>query len=181
MNKPKYVAPNSVGGYRAWKKKEDVEVKKEINMASFTEFPDLVKDAPKKTVFEGTSLASKLKEVIHAEEEAAIQKRLKKGDTPEMILREQCVVLPLKTKGPTEPLVVPEWVTDTSKPAMIAPFRHKSLDQLKNERKWKRMGVNPFDIMLHDEPEEQYIDDAVSLPSISDSMSIASEEEVMET
>jgi len=169
MNKPKYTPPDTdtAGGYKSWKLKKD-EIKKEVNIASFSDFPDLVVSGPKKTIFEGNSLASKLKEVIAAEEEAAIQKRLKKGDTPEMILREGCVVLPLKGgKKSSEPLEVPYWVTDTTQPILFPPFRPKSFEEVAEERQWRRLGINPFDTMLHDEVdhEEEYIEETLSLPS----------------
>lgn len=168
------------GGYRTWKQKDQAPEKKELNPASFTEFPDLVKSAPKKTVFEGTSLASKLKEVIAAEEEAAIQKRLKKGDTPEQILREMCVSLPLKrTTKSTETIEIPWWVTDDTAPIVLPPFKHKSLLQLARERRLKRLGVNPRDMYLYDEPQED-IDDTVSLPSVSDHLSEPEEEEALQ-
>jgi hypothetical protein len=177
MNKPP--ARVDSGGYRSWKQKDQVPEKKELNPASFTEFPDLVKAAPKKTVFEGTSLASKLKEVIAAEEEAAIQKRLKKGETPDQILREMCVVLPLKgrTNASQQPLEIPWWVTDESKLIVIPPFRHKSLVQISNERRLKRLGVNPRDIYVFDEPQDD-MDDTVSLPSLSEHSIEPEEEEV---
>lgn len=166
------------GGYRSWKQKDQTPEKKELNPASFTEFPDLVKSAPKKTVFEGTSLASKLKEVIAAEEEAAIQKRLKKGDTPEQILREMCVSLPLKrTTKSRETIEIPWWVTDDTAPIVLPPFKPKSLQQVAQERRLKRLGVNPRHIYLYDESEED-VDDAVSLPSLSDYLS---EPEIEET
>ncbi len=168
MNKPKYQPPANPGGYRAWKNKEtEPEKKKELNMASFTDFPDLVVSAPKKSVFEGTSLAMKLKDVIAAEEEEAIQRRLKKGDTPEMILREGCISLPLKgsKSGSTEPLVVPWWVTDDMKPVLVRPFHHKTLAQLAEERRLKRYGIDPWKTMLYDEPED---DDRYSVPSMPD-------------
>jgi hypothetical protein len=176
MNKPKYVAPDMSGGYKSWKKQDVKEVKKEVNISSFSDFPDLVKEAPKKTVFEGNSLANKLKEVIAAEEEAAIQKRLKKGDTPEMILRESCTILPLKTKTKTktlatDPMEVPWWVTDSTQPILFPAFRPKSLAQLAEERKWRRLGIRPSDVMLHDEPDdEEYIPDTLSIPSSDISM-----------
>lgn len=153
--------------YKSWKNKDTVEKPKEINVASFKEFPDLVKPVEKKSVFEGTSLAAKLKETIAAEEEAAILKRLKKGDTPEMIFREGCVSLPLKNYKQGQPLTVPDWVTDTSKVVLIPSFRHKTLEQLTEERHWKRLGIRPSDLMLFDEPEDNgtYIDDNISLPS----------------
>lgn len=179
MNKPKYVAPEPAGSYRSWKQKQKEEVKKEVNIASFSDFPDLVQSGPKKTVFEGNSLASKLKEVIAAEEEAAIQKRLKKGETPEMILRESCVILPLKGGNKSfAPLEVPDWVTDTSNPIVFPPFRHKTLAELADERRWKRLGINPSHTMLHDEEdhEEEYIEETLSLPS-SD---VPSEDEMSE-
>lgn len=158
-------------GYKAWKNKTEDPKKKELNMASFTEFPDLVKETKKKSAFEGTSLAAKLKETIAAEEEAAILKRLKKGDTPEMILRESCVVLPLKGGPyPAEPLIVPDWVTDTSKPTIFPPFRHKSLAQVARERQLKRLGINPRDTRLFDEPEFEEPEDTVSMPSETNSV-----------
>lgn len=177
MNRFKALDPDaaSTAGYKSWKNKETtaagVPIKKEINVGSVTEFPDLVKDTKKKTVFEGTSLASKLKETIAAEEEAAILKRLKKGDTPEMLLREGCVSLPLKNyKGPsvsTGPLEVPWWVTDTTKPVIIPPFRSKTLYELAEERRWKRIGINPNDTMLIDENMfDDYEPDRVSLPAV---------------
>ncbi len=175
MNRFKALDPDaaSSAGYRSWKNKEvtstGVPIKKEVDVGSATEFPDLVKDTKKKTVFEGTSLASKLKETIAAEEEAAILKRLKKGDTPEMLLREGCVSLPLKNyKGPsvsTGPLEVPWWVTDMSKPVLIPPFRPKSLSELAEERRWKRLGINPRETMLIDDNlYDDYEADKVSLP-----------------
>lgn len=174
MNKPRYVAPDTSGGYKSWKKQETKEVKKEVNISSFSDFPDLVKEAPKKTVFEGNNLANRLKEVIAAEEEAAIQKRLKKGDTPEMILRESCTILPLKgqARNPTsEPMEVPWWVTDSTDPIIFPAFRHKTLAELAEERKWRRLGIKPWDIMLHDEPDhEEYIPDTISLASSDMSM-----------
>lgn len=163
MNKANTPRSDS-GGYRAWKQKEK-EVKKELNPASFTEFPDLVKSAPKKSVFEGASLATKLKEAIAAEEEEVLQKRLKKGVTPETILREMCVCLPLKNyKGPTsEPLEIPSWVTDNTTPFSMPPFRPKTMKQQADERRWRRLGINPYDLTLED--ETSYEDDKVSLPS----------------
>ena len=179
MNKPPVRVDS--GGYRSWKQKDPTTgEKKEMNPASFTEFPDLVKGAPKKTVFEGTSLASKLKEVIAAEEEAAIQKRLKKGETPEQILREMCVALPLKSKTKsTEPIEIPWWVTDETKPIVIPPFRPKSCVQLAEERRLKRLGVNPRELYLYDEPQDD-IDDVVSLPSLSDHSMEVDEEDVLQ-
>jgi hypothetical protein len=166
------------GNYRSWKQKDPATgEQKAMNPASFTEFPDLVKSAPKKTVFEGASLASKLKEVIAAEEEAAIQKRLKKGETPDQILREMCVVLPLTgSKQYSQPTEVPWWVTDESKPTILPPFKPKSLAQMTEERRWKRLGVNPRNLSLYDEPSDDK-DDVVSLPSISDQMDEPDEEE----
>ncbi len=175
MNRFKALDPDatSAAGYKSWKNKETtaagVPIKKEIKLESTTEFPDLVKDTKKKTVFEGTSLASKLKETIAAEEEAAILKRLKKGDTPEMILREGCVSLPLKNyKGvPEGPLEIPWWVTDTSVPVFVRPFRHKTQEELADERRWKRLGINPRDTMLIDEDMyDDYEPDRVSLPAV---------------
>ncbi len=156
---------NKANDYRTWKQKDNA-VEKPLNPASMTDFPDLVKDANKKTVFEGTSLANRLKDAIAAEEEAAIQKRLKKGDTPEQILREQCTVLPLKgNKAYTPCLEVPEWVTDDLKPFVMPPFRPKTLTQVAEERRWRRLGINPKDLYLY-ENREEIEDDRVSLPSL---------------
>jgi hypothetical protein len=181
MNKFKVLDTDTTASYRAWKNPGKDPKKQELNTASFTEFPDLVKDTKKKTVFEGTSLASKLKESIAAEEEAAILKRLKKGDTPEMIFREGCVSLPLKhsKRTPTEPLEVPWWVTDTIEPTILPAFKHKTLAELAEERRWKRLGINPRETMLFDEASSQQLDDdRVSMPS--ETSSIVEEEENME-
>lgn len=154
--------------YKSWKNKDAASEKpKEVNLASFTEFPDLIQPAEKKSVFEGTSLAAKLKETIAAEEEAAILKRLKKGDTPEMILREGCVSLPLKNYKQGTPLTVPDWVTDASPISTMPVFKHKTPEELLQERKWKRLGINPNHLMFYDEPEDDggYQEDKVSLPS----------------
>ena len=169
MNRFKALDPDaSAAGYRAWKQKDDPKAtKKEINLESSTDFPELVGEAKKKTVFEGLSLAAKLKETIAAEEEAAILKRLKKGETPEMILRESCVILPLKGgHAPTEPFEVPWWVTDTSDPIIIPAFKHKTLEQLAEERKWRRLGIRPQETMLFDEDTDSFDDDKVSMPAI---------------
>ena len=165
------------GEYRAWKNQQSAsKTEKELNPASFTEFPDLVKSAPKKTVFDGTSLATKLKEAIAAEEEEAIQKRLKKGVTPETILRELCVSLPLKGyKAPTEPLEVPSWVTDNTKPFIMPSFRPKSMKQMAEERRWRRLGINPFELSLNDTAQED--DDRVSLPSIHNEVELYDSED----
>lgn len=165
---PKNTNPLGMDSYKAWKNKD--EKPKEVNIASFNEFPDLIKSVEKSasnTVFQGTSLAAKLKETIAAEEEAAILKRLKKGDTPEMILREGCVSLPLKNYKFGTTLTVPDWVTDTSEPTIFPAFKHKTQEELAQERKWKRLGINPRDTMLWDEPEDDgmYYDDKVSLAS----------------
>ena len=155
--------PSDSGGYRSWKQKDQPAAEKTLNSASFMEFPDLIKAAPKKNVFEGASLAAKLKDAIAAEEEEAIQKRLKKGTTPETILREMCVVLPLKgVHGTKTDYEVPSWVTDTSKPIILPPFKLKTLKQLADERRLRRLGINPYDLNLNDDFLD---DDAVSLPS----------------
>lgn len=157
---------NKANDYRTWKQK-DTTVEKTLNPASMTEFPDLVKGSQKKTVFEGTSLANKLKEAIAAEEEAAIQRRLKKGVTPEEILREQCVCLPLKgNKNYTHILEVPDWVTDDIKPIIIPPFRHKTMAQLAEERRWRRLGITPKDLRLYDNGDTDEEDDRISIPSV---------------
>jgi len=140
-------------------------------MASFSEFPELGSNGPKKSVLEGVSLASKLKEAIAAEEEAAVLKRLKKGDTPEMILRESCVILPYKRtkKVVLEPLQAPDWVTDTTTPLTMPSFRHKTLVQLAMERKWKRMGLSgslPVEMLQNEDFEDQVSLPEDSLPEI---------------
>jgi len=172
--------PRPSTSYRTWKKDEKQTKKEEMNMASFSDFPELGTNVAKKTVFEGVSLASKLKEAIAAEEEAAILKRLKKGDTPEMILRENCVVLPFKRprKVVLEPLQVPEWVTDTTSPDVFPLFRHKTLAQLAKERKWKRMGISGPTIQ-REVLQEEDLEDVVSLPE-DDSPEIDSESEMEE-
>jgi hypothetical protein len=161
---------NKANDYRSWKQKE-AGIETTMNPASTLQFPDLVKEVgrnvPKKTVFEGTSLATKLKEAIVAEEEAAVLRRLKKGVTPEQILREQCVSLPLKGKAASKVIEVPDWITDDFKPFIMPPFRHKTMAQLTEERRWRRLGINPKDLTLYDNNEEE-IDDNVSLPSNSD-------------
>ncbi len=158
---------NKANDYRTWKQK-DKAVEKTLNPASTDDFPDLVKDVTKKSVFEGTSLANRLKEAIAAEEEAAIQRRWKKGDTPEQILREQCMTLPLKgNKSYAQILEVPEWVTDDSKPFVMPPFRPKSHSQIMQERRWRRLGINPNDLYLYDiDKRDDFEDDKVSVPSI---------------
>ncbi len=172
---PSASPPSMSPSYKSWKNKEvsaeGKKIEKVVNLSSSSDFPDLVKDSKKKTVFEGTSLANKLKETIAAEEEAAILKRLKKGDTPEMIFREGCVSLPLKNyKGPAVtagPLEVPWWVMDTTEPILIPPFRSKSLQELAEERRWKRLGVSSRDTMLIDEDAfDDYEADKVSLPPV---------------
>jgi hypothetical protein len=155
--------PSDSGGYRSWKQKEEAPAKV-FNPTSITQFPDLIKAAPKKSVFEGASLATKLKDAIAAEEEEAIQKRLKKGTTPETILREMCVSLPLKGgHGTKTEYEIPSWVTDTSKPMVLPCFKLKTLKQLAEERRLRRLGINPYDLNLNDDFHED--DDVVSLPS----------------
>lgn len=161
--------PSQSNEYRAWKKKE--EAAKEVNMASFSDFPDLVTNTVKKPVFAGTSLATKLKEVIQAEEEAAIMKRLKKGETPESILRESCKILSYSGgKKMNSELQIPDWLTDTTEPVVFPSFKHKTLEQLEKERKWKRYGIRPSSTMLYNIDEPEFIDDKVSLPDISESV-----------
>lgn len=155
--------PSDSGGYRSWKQKEEAPAKV-FNPTSITQFPDLIKAAPKKSVFEGASLATKLKDAIAAEEEEAIQKRLKKGTTPETILREMCVSLPLKGgHGTKTEYEIPSWVTDTSKPIVLPCFKLKTLKQLADERRLRRLGINPYDLNLNDDFHDD--DDVVSLPS----------------
>ncbi len=166
------------GSYRAWKQAVP-EKPKELNSASFTEFPDLVKSTAKPTVFQGMSLAARLKEAIAAEEEAAILKRLKKGETPDQILRESCTVLPCKgLKAIDSP--VPDWVTDTQ-PIVVGPIpKVKSLDDQIQERKWRRLGLTPALWMesFQEDEHTEYEPDTVSLPS--DTESIQEEEENLE-
>jgi hypothetical protein len=163
--------------YKAWKKKDTVQ---EVRMDSFKDFPELVSDSKKKTVFEGVSLASKLKEVLAAEEEAAIQKRLKKGETPEQILREACVVLPLKSskKKSTEDLVIPDWLLDHTDPVVIPWFRPKSLQQARQERYWARLGINPTQTNLYDDEEEE--DDTMSVVSVPTQPNLSNDLEDLE-
>lgn len=171
-NKPSVFSQmNKANDYRTWKQKEKTP-EKALNPASSMDFPDLVKDnqknSSKKTVFEGTSLANRLKDAIAAEEEAAVQRRLKKGVTPEQILREQCVSLPLKGKSDSPKILeVPDWITDDFKPFIMPPFRHKTMTQLAEERRWRRLGINPKEMRLYDTHEED-TDDRESLPSIPD-------------
>jgi len=166
--------------YKAWKKKDTVQ---EVRMDSFKDFPELVSDSKKKTVFEGVSLASKLKEVLAAEEEAAIQKRLKKGETPEQILREACVVLPLKSskKRSTEELVIPDWLLDHTDPVVLPWFRPKSLQQARQERYWARLGINPTQTNLYDtdqeDEEEEDTASMISVPNLKEDLEVLSEEE----
>lgn len=151
--------------YRYWKQKD---VKTEPKMTSFTDFPELTASPQKKTIFEGTSLANKLKEVIAAEEEAAIQKRLRKGDTPETLLRESCIVLPLKSSGKrkvSQDITVPDWVLDTTKPNCFRPFRPKSMEQIAKERYYARLGINPNELNLYDDRSQEEDDDLDSLDS----------------
>jgi hypothetical protein len=176
------VEPNV--GYRSWKNKEvtatGAPIKKEVNLASFTDFPDLVKNEPKKTAFEGVSLASKLKEVIAAEEEAAILKRLKKGDTPEMIFRESCVSLPLKNykgEGVEKEFKAPWWVTDTTMPVRIPRFHPRSLEEIALERRYKRYGLT-YGQTFFDNPNDE--EDVLSLPSMPDDRESLFEEELPE-
>lgn len=162
--------------YRAWKKPTVVEKETTVNVSSFTEFPDLVQATQAKSVFQGVSLATKLKEAIAAEEEAAILKRLKKGETPEMLLRESCVVLPCKGLKDTSDGAVPYWVTDTQPIVAPTTYRQKSLQQLADERKWKRLG-SP---MVVPEMEIQDEEDTVSLPESVETSSDRDEEENLE-
>jgi len=165
MNKRKNQESNP-NEYRTWKKKE--EAPKEVNMASFSDFPDLIKSDTKKTVFAGTSLATKLKEVIAAEEDAAIMRRLKKNNIQDTI-REGFAILPLssKSKMTTDDINVPDWMMDGVETECFPSYKHKSLDQIAKERKWKRYGVNPRKVMLYDIEEPEYVDDKVSLPDTS--------------
>ena len=157
-------ASGKFSSYKAWKQKDKVQ---EVRLDSTKDFPELIVDTKKKTVFEGMSLASKLKEVLAAEEEAAIQKRLKKGETPEQILRESCVVLPLKNsiRKTTEELVVPEWVLDHTNPVVFPSFRPKSLEQIRQERYWKRLGIHPAQFTIHDDDDNVSV---VSMPTQKD-------------
>ena len=166
------VAAAGTPAYKSWKNKEVTAegkvIPKIVNISSVTDFPELVKGEVKKSVFEGTSLASKLKDVIAAEEEAAILKRIKKGETPEDIFRESCTILPLKHKildAPKE-FVAPWWVTDTSTPLYV-PLRivSKTPGQIKQERLYKRYGIQTVSTVLFDEEEDE---DTVSLPPMQE-------------
>jgi hypothetical protein len=173
--------------YKSWKNKEVTAdgkaIKKDVNLSSVTDFPELVKGDMKKSVFEGTSLAAKLKEVIQAEEEAAILKRIKKGETAEDIFRESCAVLPLKTPVLSNPkeLVAPWWVMDTTEPIVLPRFNPKTPQQVAEERRYKRYGIHPANTMLFDDSQSEcdMEDDRVSLPSL-DEESIAEPDEQVE-
>lgn len=166
------VAATAAPAYKSWKNKEVTAegkvIPKIVNISSVTDFPELVKGDVKKSIFEGTSLASKLKDVIAAEEEAAILKRIKKGETPEDIFRESCTVLPLKQKmldAPKE-FVAPWWVTDTTVPLYV-PIRisSKTPAQIKQERLYKRYGIQTVSTVLFDDEDEE---DTVSLPPMQE-------------
>ena len=150
--------------YRAWKKNETGE---DVKIDSVRDFPSLVQAQKKQSVFEGVSLASKLKDVLAAEEEAAVQKRLKKGDTAEQILRESCVVLPLRSsskKKTSESLVIPDWVLDHSTPLVLPSFRPKSFPQVQQERYWARLGVDSTQTKLYDTQDDDNLS-VVSMPT----------------
>lgn len=91
-------------GYMAWKKQN--EKPKEVNMASFNDFPDLgtpsVAKEQKTGVFGHVSLADKLKQTIAAEEEEIKRRRLEDHDKEERWLRKNCVALPCKGLKATE-------------------------------------------------------------------------------
>lgn len=184
---PVSAAPAAAPAYKSWKNKEMTAdgktIKKEVNLSSVTDFPELVKGDTKKSVFEGTSLASKLKEVIQAEEEAAILKRIKKGETAEDIFRESCLVLPFKNSNPSTPkdFVAPWWVTDVTEPIVLPPFKQKSPEQVRQERLYKRYGIHPANTMLFDESQSEcdMEDDRVSLPSLGEE-SMAEPDEQLE-
>jgi hypothetical protein len=161
--------------YSAWKK-PGVSKEVTLNMTSFKEFPDLIQSPQAKSVFQGVSLATKLKEAIAAEEEAATLKRLKKGETPELLLRECCAVLPCKGLKDTSGGLVPDWVTETQPIESPASYRHKSLQQISEERLWKRLGSPPTQSTRDQEDE----DETISLPETEDTQSEAGEEENLE-
>ncbi len=173
---PPQGAPVAGAGYKAWKNKEVTAdgkaIKKEVNISSVSEFPDLVQGQSQKapSAFAGTSLAAKLKEVIAAEEEAAILKRIKKGETPEDIFRESCTILPLKTKMPSADaeFKAPWWVTDTSNPIVMPRFTPKSFEEQRMERFYRRYGINPTKTMLFDDQasEYEYEEDCISVASL---------------
>lgn len=162
--------------YRAWKKPTGPEKESRVNVSSFTEFPDLVQVSQTKSVFQGVSLATKLKEAIAAEEEAAVLKRLKKGETPEMLLREACTVLPCKGLKDTSGGLIPAWVTDTQTVIAPACVKQKSLQQNAEVRKWKRLGC-PETLIAFDSHDE---DDTISLPESVETTSEREEEENVE-
>lgn len=100
-----YPVPPMESGYLAWKKQN--EKPKEINMASFTEFPDLAANPQttkqaKSGVFANVSLVDKLKQTIAAEEEEIKRRRLEDHDKEERWLRKNCVALPCKGLKPSE-------------------------------------------------------------------------------
>jgi hypothetical protein len=173
---PVQAGPVAGPGYKAWKNKEVTAdgkaIKKEVNISSVSEFPDLVQVQSPKTssAFAGTSLAAKLKEVIAAEEEAAILKRIKKGETPEDIFRESCTILPLKTKmlSADAEFKAPWWVTDTSNPIVMPRFNPRSYEEQRMERFYRRYGINPVKTMLFDDQssEYEYEEDSISVASL---------------
>lgn len=158
----KPVDSKPVSSYRAWKQKDKVQ---EVRIDSVHDFPQLVSQQ-KKTVFEGMSLASKLKEVLAAEEEAAIQKRLKKGETPEQILRESCTILPLKSSSTwtREEIPIPDWVLDHSDPIVFPSFQHKSLQEIQEQQRWARLGINPTQTKLYDLEQDDNLS-VISMPT----------------
>lgn len=102
---PRYQIPPAQSGYLTWKKQN--EKPKELNMASFSDFPDLgsspvaAKEA-KSGVFAKVSLVDKLKQTIAAEEEEIKRRRLEDHDKEERWLRKNCVALPCKGLKATE-------------------------------------------------------------------------------
>jgi hypothetical protein len=140
------MSTSTAPSYSAWKRKT-VEAKP-VNIASFTDFPDL-SEAPlkKKDVFAGISLADRLKETI-AEEEAAQIRRMKREEKEEAWLRANCVALPLKGyTGRTNPPPVEgeedtrSWMheLDAEPVIVMPPFRPASLLQQQQLNKLKKL------------------------------------------
>jgi hypothetical protein len=133
--------------YTAWKKKT-VEAKP-VNIASFSDFPDLVATpTKKKDSLAGISLASRLKETI-AEEEAAQTRRMKREEKEEAWLRANCVSLPLKGyKGRTAPPPSEEneeekerrvWMHENDIYVPMPMFRPKSVREQQRIAKMKKL------------------------------------------
>lgn len=148
-----------------------------MNIASFTDFPDLTETPlKKKDVFAGISLADRLKETI-AEEEAAQIRRMKREEKEETWLRANCVALPLKGyKGPRNPPPQEDeedtrvWMHELDvEPISVMPsFRHASLLQQKQLTKLKKVQLqieeDNYRWQVSSDVDDEV--DRVSLPSL---------------